>query len=327
MLYARGVMICLFFALWAFYLTIQQVLNPKSTNYRLAAFHSLAFFSLVSYGYFIALSYAFCLGYFFWKKDYAGAWLQIKSALGCSILCFLLMLPLLLGTGLQPGLQTLGAQANLNALSGWPYHNYSEFISGHAYGFYLLLGFNLLSFFLLKEKKYRPILIWMNLSLLLPAGFYVLGWSLLPERAMAFLVIPVLFSFVFIAQTLSSSKYLFLIIPIVGYLHYYSYQSNFIQWSRGLDQQTEQLADALQKNNVRAIYNHSTAFSYFIPGLSYYSNRREENLRFGSADKNSTRFASPQILENGDAVVVSPDSNLHFPVLFRTEDFVVYQKK
>ena len=327
MLYARGVMPMLFFCWWAYYDVVRSFQKRFHPN-RLALFHSLAAYTMVSYSLFPLITYSFSIFYFVIRKDYRQVIFQLRSLLlfiGCTALLYL---PLFLGTGFSGGWQALQTSSNLNALHGWFYHNYSEFTTGHGYAFYMALMGALWMFFSKKYKPLQPLLLLQAVLLCIPFLFVIFQKSLPPERALAFIALPVVIMFVLFLQVFKKPNLGFLLLlPLIVATQAYTFQSNFLNWSKGLDHQVRELAMRFEEEKINSLYVHSNSFSYFIPGLLYYHHIHHKTLQIATSNRTSTRFQNPNTMPLYDALVLSPDSTVRFPVLFSCPDFVVYRKK
>lgn len=326
MLYARGVMVCLFFAIWAWY-DVVQGFQGKHHPLRMALFHALAGYAMISYALLPLLVYTYTILFALVSKQRSWLRSQLKSALWFALFLTLLYLPMALGTGFSGGRTALSASSNLTALHDWFYYNYASFFTGWKYGLFLLLALNGFLFFLPSCKSQRPLLLLHGILLLMPFGFGILHWSFPPERALAFLVLPILSSLVLPVSWMPRYASIVLTCLICLLMQGYALQSDFLHWSQGLDRQAKVVAKRLADRKASRLYANDPNFSYFIPGITYYFNLKQLPLQVYSSDSHSTRYFPVDSMTHMDAFAVPGNSQLRFPVLFRNDDFVLYGKK
>ena len=338
MMYARGVILEIFFSIIIISLFFYYF--KKGFTYQriiiLSIFNALATYSMLSHPYFIL---ATSLGFFIYaisiSKD-----LILKSivygGLSC-LLSYLLLVPMQLGTGLTPGLSA-SYGFSLPSFNDYLHHIelYSSFITGFSLLFYL---FFLISIILLVQNLRKKNIVYflslMNLGLLLLMVLIPLFTKIFPpERAFGFLIlvpISMLSLLYFKIKDMKFGKILFIGLTII-FAFIFSYKSqthHFLNWSKKLDQQVNELFTILNSNNINTIYGECVDAYYFAPGLDFYFKQIGKTFVYVSSSKQSTRYAaSPNSTIR--CIMVCKDKISKLPittkVIYETKEIVVYKK-
>jgi hypothetical protein len=327
MLYARGVMVNMFFLVCIYHcltrlvekrLTFFQVLGISSLN-------ALATYSILSHIYFIVFSSIAMVLYLIFSKKYA-LLLQVFCYSFLSILLSgILISPFLLGTGISFGLDASIANTSYLALHDLPFHCYSEFYSGWWCAFYILLLINMGLLFVSSAKKYQFLII---INLIFMASIFLIKWLthiFPPERALTYLVLVPFSTIILLCNFLRTKKIITISLAVCFSVasFYQAYTGSFMNWSKVLDKRVKQLSDVLMRNNIESVYNYSPTFYYFVPGLVYYYSLNHKRFNYYTSIKESTRYKPISEVDKVDCIVVS-DTTLPYPVIFKEDEDIVY---
>lgn len=325
MLYARGVIMEIFFAILIIFLLWHYERKGFSLNKMLllSLLNALGVLAMITHLYFIAFSaISFGLTVFInrsikWKS--LVQYTFISSGLG-----LLVLLPMAAGSGLSPAINAGKANSNYLVLHGLPYHCYADFSTGHIFGFYVLIVLNIVLLFRKTAVNSRLLIINNFVLLMAPilAGLVTNAW--LPERALAFLCIPALTTFALLSSWLIDKKTLIILMSIVlcVALNIKVYDHSKLNWSKEKDRAVYRLATILQKNNMHGIYDESRQFAYFIAGIQYYFAIQHQTIRYHTTDPASNRYTA---VRPADAdCLVSGQAKLPLPLLFSFEEVYVY---
>ncbi|MBK7764179.1 MAG: hypothetical protein IPI46_12685 [Bacteroidetes bacterium] len=293
--------------------------------------NALGTFSMLSHVYFIGASSLFIMasGFVTKKSNLFFAFSYFMVSICCSVL---LLIPILLGTGLQAGMQAAHSSQTIH----WrDYLNnineYSSFITGISWGLYFLLGLMLLMFVKEGKRLLIPFLFTLSIAsimFIIPAVTHVFP----PPRAFGFLVlIPIIVFGLSLYFVYIKSKWIAMLSTIVmaAFFSERAHTHPFLNWSKQLDKEVEHVSEVMIKNNIHAAFNDCRDFDYFIPGISYYYMQSHENIQFTSSAKNSTRHTD-SIPSNTEAIIVSKMSNQKpskdFSLLYSIGDVLIYKR-
>jgi len=249
------------------------------------------------------------------------AWQTLRRGLFYMILSALPLVPMLLGTGWGKGF----SKGRWLALHGSPYSCYAEFFTGFGWAFYVLLLWNGIAFFLFPNKKDRAMLVLNCILLISPWCIYLLTDVYPPERALAYLVWPVVISMLYACRLFSNLKLSGALVLIVAVaMHTQAYTGLFLNWSHRLDKKVHELSAVLLKQNIHSLYTHHKDLYYFHPGLEFYYHLANQPIDLATSTTASTRF---QPYNNRfHYAAIAEDTVLHrgkIP-LFRLDDWGVY---
>jgi hypothetical protein len=336
MLFARGVMLSMVFALiLLFFFFVKQIKNwDKVDIFCVGLIGALGCYAMISFPIFVIVLWL-CAAVQYIKQTKVKALLPLLFAgLWLGVFTLVLYSPMLLGSGLGPGLSSGYMKTGFNFAS---LLSTTDFISRNQIGFYrgaiIFILLNIVSLFFSKRKE----IILLNLLLLaLPYLLFLIGISL-PARALSFQFIAYLFSLILLLEIIKNktSQVGAVIIGILFCLafHYTSLTHTFLGWSAKRDQGAHEIATVLHKNKLTSLYDLDGSFGYFVPGLQYYFKVRNKNLNFRTNNRTSTRFQDPN-QQNGIVFVTETrkyDAKLTDEILFRYQDeavdFTIYQRK
>lgn len=322
MLYARGVMLELFFVTWISALLIDSMNREMSRRKAglLCILNALATLSMLSHVVFIIGSgLALLVAAIVKRSGYTAIWNTVLYSLGSMALSALAFLPMMMGTGLSPLRRAATGGLGIDLYHCLHYiEDCSIFLTGFRYSLWIcLIGYIIM---LLTSLRRAPLAWHMALlacCLLLSVAAAVCGGSLPPERAFSFLfLLPLGLTGMVIAfvqqrfkqalPVMLAALVFALVLSIRGHTH------PFLNWSKQLDHEVKQAAKELQRANIRSVYNDNRDFDYFIPGVDYYSHRKGKGITFSSSSRASTRYGAVPGIET-QAVVVTPVDRYKYP--------------
>lgn len=328
MLYARGVIFEIFFALLICYL-IYQYLQQKVTINKivfLALLNALGVASMLSHVYFIAFSSAGILLYLIFQKEKQWHFIVLYSVL--SVLFSLIFLsPMIFGSGISPGLNAGTADANYLVLHYLPFHCYADYSTGLWFGFYILIALNLLMFWKKEALQYRQLIL-INLVLLIsPLIIRYTTGAWIPERALAFLIVVPVSTFAMVVTVFRIQRIVIISFSLVAaiLLSIVVYQHPKLNWSKEKDRQVYQLASIMKAQNLKEIYNESNEFIYYIPGIQYYFLIDKKQILYGTSIAGSNRFQAEMPGTADCRIIASPISNVQ--PIFSSDSLFVYKLK
>ncbi len=324
MLYARGVMLEILFALPLAYFIIKAMQQPMSRNalFTFVVLQALGTYSMLSHPYFIAFSgLALVVSQLFKHKSkwFAYSWLLIASVLAG----LLLLVPVMMGTGLGLGLQVAAGQHSNITLSLLltQVEKNAQFITGYSYAFYVLALINLIA--LRHSSKQVQATALLNFCLLLcPIFIPLLTHTVPPERALAFLVVvPVLtmgLAIRMLPKPIPAYAYGLGGLLLISILSWKSHTHGFLNWSRKKDKAARETATVLMQQGVQTLYNQCADMSYYIPAIDYYYRIEGQHISFYSSEQASTRYAP--VSESGKFDITAsccPDTTVTPPRLVK----------
>ncbi len=335
MLFARGVMLALFFALLMLYYFLVKKIGEWSRTDRfiLSIIGSLGCYAMISFPIFIAVLFLIYLisANKIKRRD---AIRQILWVIfGIAIGSLMLYLPMILGTGMSLGIHS---NYNINTLDWTAYFNKVALNSknqiGYYIGSYIFLTLNAVLFFLSKRRK----LLILNIGLLLlPFCLPLLLQIYLPARALGFQLFAYLFTlliFLELAYNQFGTKALFAlsVFMVLGF-NYISTTHTFFDWSARRDKAAFEIAQVFQRRGIKQYYDLDGTFDYFVPSILYHHKIVGREIYFSTNDKKSTRYTLAENFE-GNCFVISAaqyQSQPEHTILYEYKDedqaFVVYQ--
>lgn len=350
MLYARGVMMEVFFAGLIIYLLYPFISTGLSSSKRTLIatvfMNGLATLSMLSHVYFIALTTMAMLFIGLSERNREKIVFSIQYGIFALVFSSVLLLPMVLGTGIGSGISAGLSHLNFLALHDAPTQCYSDFISGHGYGIYALMMFNFL-LIVLNPGKTTGRLALFNLCLL--SGIWLipgLTQTYPAERTLGFLSLTTIttlclvFKWIleFQAPDLDSipehgHKKRFLgssiLILLAMWMQIHSHHHRFIRWSERLDHEVLSLSSDMMEHHIDRVYNQCNRFAYFVPGIEYYFSLNDRNFNYTTSDSSSTRYVSQK--QSKDEYVIDCIENLNPSVdsghLIRTSGFYLYKEQ
>ncbi len=333
MLYARGVMYDMVFAIMAFFAVLFWIENKKALHY------------LVVYGLATAASmYAMPTHLYLWAilflamliscyKTLKNYWKYLIAAnAGAGLLSLLLYAPILAGSGisflLTAASDTVSPRPAVNDL--FLYNaDISRFFTGYNTGLFILVSIAFVLLLLTKKFTHYRLLFLCCWSLyLLPSFIYFVQNVQVPARALAFtgLLVPLLFSAILASLTGTVLRLVLAagIIVTAGSAAFISHQHHYLNWSIELDKHTKQLASVLMQHHITTCYDNSSGsgFFYYYPALEYYYRMNGQTFQLYTADKSSLRYKPLPVGDEYDCLVYPSGEKVNrdsFIVLFSDE--------
>lgn len=337
MLFARGVMLALFFGIIILYFFfIRKFENCNKTEATiLILVCSLGAYSMISFPVFVAIIFILGSIQAIIHQNWKGLKTIIITGVTTMIIGLILYLPMMLGTGM-----------NLNAASGyfvktinWDiYLDKATFVSRNQIGFYIgsyiFLAFNAALLFL---SKRRFVIVFNIVLLLIPFVFPLLSKTYLPARALGFQVFGYLFTLLLILELIyqKSNTIVFAVTSLVIVIGFniVSVTHTFFTWSARQDKGAYEIAQVLQENNIESYYDQTSEFQYFVPAILYHHKIADKAITFYSSNRKSSRY-TPIVLYDGNTYVInkkrfSADKNKEILYEYTDEDraFIVYRMR
>ncbi len=291
MLYARGVMFEMFFSILICYL-LSQSLKEKVPLHKiifLSLLNALGTFSMLSHAYFIVLTSLAASVYLLFQKEKQIRFIILYPLLSISF-SVILLAPMILGTGISPGVDAGVADANYLVLHYLPFHCYSDFMAGSWFVFYILAALNIV--FILKPKEDLFLSVMSLIFILSPFIIRYTTGIFPPERALAFLTVSTVLTFAMTVRHFSIKYYSHLSFTLITLfvLNYSVYNHPKLNWSKQLDKEVYKLADILKRYRVKSVYSENSRFSYYVPGIQYYYYTDKKEIIYTTSIKGSTRY-------------------------------------
>lgn len=328
MLYARGVMVNLFFLICIFY-CLTKLAEKKLRFWQILCvsfLNALATYSILSHVYFIVFSCVSLFFYTIYSKKYNLVLQVFYYGLFSCLFTGILLIPILVGTGISFGVSASVANASYLALHHLPLHCYADFYGGWWFSFYILLSINIILFFLTSAKKYKFIVV---SNIVFVASIFIIKYTTHiypPERALTYLTIVPLSTIMLLGNLLRKNLTVCLTFFLSVVSFYQAYTGDYLNWSKNLDFRVKQLSEVLIKKDIETLYNDSPDFFYFVPGLIYYYSLNNKQLNYYTSTKESTRYKPILEVDSIDCIVVS-DSILSFPIIFKEDKSTIYLLK
>lgn len=294
MLFARGVMLALLFALLILYYFILKPITiwSKTDQITLSILGALGCYSMISFPLFLIMLFIIYGLQGILKKDGTAIKKLVWTTVGIVIGAGLLYLPMFLGSGLS---------LVANSTYGVASFNWNEYLDatlkvsrdqiGFYYGAYTFIAFNVLLLFLSNRKK---IMVLNILLLLLPYIIPLLLKTYLPARALGFQAIAYLFTLLLIFEYLFQKFNIAVILvtsifTIIGF-NYISTTHTFFDWSARPDKGVYEIAQLMQKEGITSYYDFDGRFAYFVPGILYHHKIQGKQIAYKTSNKNSARY-------------------------------------
>ena len=321
MLYARGVIYESFFAIAAIFSLYWWA---QTGNKKWMVFFSLAnalgMYAMPTHLYMWVL--LFVLGAIMCLRQRKSLVAPFLLANGFAVvLCFLLYLPVLLGSGISfvvgaaaPRYTYIQIIPNIPAFVAY----YSGYFTGFRVGIVCIAGIAT-GFLLQRKARYEVFALSLVLALcFLPLLAYVMLRMVVPWRALGFVALAMPLFFAITLQRLEKGKghrmlYPFIIL-IAGVLVVVSHRCYDLNWSRPRDREAIRLSDLFMNRGVRNMYDSSAGseFFYFYPALQYYYEMHHKQINFWVVASNSIRFRPFRLDDGYDCIVYRADRSGNF---------------
>ena len=337
MLFARGVMLALFFAIPLLYFFIV----PRAENWTksdiviVALISAWGSYSMISFPVLLCTLYLISLILILIRKNKVRIKHVLMAAVVSFVLSFLFYSPMLLGTGLnlQPHSGYLMNEVDWTLLI-----EKAEFVSRNQIGFYWGAYFFIILNMVLLFLSKRQYIILFNLALLAtPFVLPILFKTYLPARALGFQAFAYLLSALVLLEYVLrfTNRYALVLIAILALLgfNYVSISHTFFTWSKSQDKGAFEIAQVFQEQKITDYYDLSGAFQYFVPSILYHHKIVGQPIRFYTNDKKSSRYLAAKDYKGEVFVIKTSDykENGENKILYRYQDedrgFTIYQKK
>lgn len=327
MLRSRGVMFELFFIVLVFYFLINYLSQKFTFNTILfiSFLNALGTYSMLSHAYFIVFSFGsffliLLLEIRFSELKYSFYYLFFSI-----VFSLILLIPMFVGTGVSLGVNAGVSHANYLAMHyPFSYQCYSAFITGNKY---LILLFAAISFVFLFQKNVLLKRIAIINFVLFTAIFFIPIFSNATpaERTLGMLILLPLFILPLFVNYINQKILIILSIIYCLFLHYSTLNMSEFIWSKKLDKHVLNVSEVLLKNNIHGVSNNSDLFTYFIPGITYYFNLRNQKIEVQSFNKNSTRYATN--LADYNCIVVDKKDTINYgKLIYNQYKFKIFIK-
>lgn len=283
MLYARGYIWVMFFALMALWMSLKILKTPQKYNLWLSYIiaQCLGVYSNPVYLYhFLPLNTLLSLVFMF-KLDRAALKQWFKANLWIVAILIILHLPLLATNGLPFLTNSVSYQRIITMSIYWHYINRVADWWWWGQGIYLYWIVIVLAVFLIivliqfwhKNKAIRYLALLSLIYLLLPSISYALLATETPYRAWSFVIIYIALSLALGLHLLAakikwtSSKLTVVLVLVTSLTAYSAWQHYFINWTAEIDLEAKKLAQELGKLDAKEVYSFSR---YNKPLLEFY---------------------------------------------------------
>jgi len=321
MLYARGVMFELFFALLSAFSLLYMLKSntPKKYLVLYAIANIAGMYSMPTHLYFWVLQSVPVFLYIIRaKKNLLKPFLYYTAvAFILSIICWM---PVVAGSGISFVVNAATNSALVNALiPDISFYNkgISTFFTGWPYGLLIIAATTvmLLAPFKKVNKQNIYIIAFVLLLYCLPSLIYVLQHNAIPERSIAFVgfIIPICFCLVIFSfrNNLPSAVQVTAvgIFFIRGCL--VSNNHNYMHWSEDKDKQAVAISKLLMQHSVKTCYDNSTGseFYYYYPALEYYYSLKGLGISLNMATPNSQRYKPLLPTDDYDCIIAVDNNN------------------
>jgi len=337
MLYARGVMFELFFAIVSMFSLLFMLRGGSTKKYfTLFVIANIAgMYSTPTHVYFLIVQGIVALVYvLFYNKPLVKPFVlnNILVAVG-SIICYL---PVVAGSGVSFALHPPAMPGLVNKLLPdllFYSSNSNTFFTGGPWGLYILLALTMAVVIIFKKRNRatRFLIAAAMAFCCLPLAIYFVQRIGIPERALAFigLVIPLCCCLIFYALKDNFTQYtltvLLATLTIAGGI--ISHQHYFMNWSAETDRKAITISNLLMQQHVTSVYNNadSSKFFYYYPALEYYYGFKHQAVDVSMSTPNSLRYKPFNaaddydcVIENVNAMPNAALSNYH--ILYTDED-------
>jgi len=332
MLYARGVMFALFFAIVSIFSVLFWLRNKQQTTYLVvyAIASAAGVYSMPTNVYLCLILFLLTLSASPIKgKSHILPFFLANTAAG--LLSLLLYAPILVGSGVSflynAAVDTTSPRPSLNDI--FNYHlSVSPFFTGYTAVLLVLIMIVLIAIAVSKQLQQY----WFIFSLccclyLLPVIIYFFQNVQLPLRSIAFvgLIIPLLYSIIIFSIREAPHPLLVFFIILTGLgAGYISHKHEYLNWSRQLDTQVKELAYLLMQHQVSTCYANSTGTDLFYdyPAIEYYYKINNRPFTLTVAEQNSLRYKPFTVTDNYDCIInhLSDKTPDNYHEIYRDKD-------
>ncbi len=333
MLYARGVMFSLLFAILALFCLLFWICQPHRYSYLVLYVLAAAagMYAMPTQIYLLVvlfiISLVICLRHFPSHSRYL-VYAHLAAATGS----LLLYAPLMAGSGISLLLSSAVNQTG-NTLSWSDIFQYnagvSFFFTGYGTGLLILVLLLLVTIVFYRQQESRLLGWFCGCLLLLPLLISAMQNVTIPPRALAFtgLIVPLSFA-VFIAtfKTIRKSYLIMSIIAVAGTgSAVISHHHPFLNWSLQQDKRAEEIFNLFVQHHVTTCYDHSAGsnFFYYHPALEYYYRLEDRTFVLFTNAANSLRYKPLSKSDHYDCIVYhlhDTVDTIHYREWYRNEE-------
>ena len=330
MLYGRGVMLEILFAIISFFSIAFWIRKPQRTDF--LVIYSMAtiggFYAMPTHLYFWILLSVITMGTISGKKQSRYFFFANLTSIAGAFLCYL---PIALGSGFSFITQIFQQRETYAFLfRSLPRYSggVSVFLTGSPYLILLILILCIYLMATTKEKILRFALRLMIGLCFLPVMLTLIQQFYIPPRAVGYisLILPLLIGVLMyrFATKIRGAAYLSILAVLLTGGLLISHFHNSINWSRKADEESKIISQLLIQNHVQTCYDNSpgSPFEYFYPGIEYYYGQQNRNIQLQVHSTRSIRFKPFHIEDHYDCIVVNPDFrdpelNLRYNLLYQ----------
>jgi len=334
MLYARGVMFELFFAVISIFSLLYLFKSNAAKKYLLlyVIVNIAGIYAMPSHLYFLLLQVLVAVIYMARSKIQL-----LRPFLLCNMLvlliAFICYLPVIAGSGISFILHPAINPALVNETTAdLLFYNkgISTFFTGYPYGLFLVLAITIILLIVFKRATRHTIafIFFALLLYVLPSGIYFVQHNTVTERAIAFtgLILPICFCVIVFAfknnfTPLSQGVFISLLF-ITGCI--ISARHRFLLWSAEKDKKAITISSILMQRRVETCYDNSpgSGFAYYYPSLEYYYSLKGLYFNLTTSAVNSQRYKPLMAADNYDCMV----ANITDTTFERSKSYVVVYK-
>lgn len=286
-LYARGTLLALLVSALFLYAVYDYLAYKKGSSvFWIVVSIVLGFYSIPTF------LFPFVIGVFFIMAGGGMNRQIIKGVTAALLMVALLYLPMVLGVGGGAMLSEAASRQPFASLLP-VFKKFSRitivsFMGGvwEAVAVFLLL---LIPFFYRKFKTGG--MLW--LLVMFPFySFWLLGYPV-PERAIPFVVLPVVIAWVLLIGQLQRVHRLWagavLLVLVVMY-HWKTHNSHYLNWSVKSDREGLGLRTWLVREQKNTLIDDTRSFFYYYPSIDYYTRQKKAPVQIISGDPRSNRY-------------------------------------
>ncbi len=315
MLYAKGVMLELFFAIISFFCIVFFLKKDFARRYLLVfvIVNVAGFYAMLTHVYFWALQLIVGSMYISFYRRYLLKPFLISNGF-ILFFSFFFYMPVLIGSGFSFILNVAFGQTNNK--DPWtgivPFMKYINlFFTGNSYGFVIaLLSAGSVLMIFRKTRKENIFLFACGVALfILPLIVRIIQRIYIAERAIPFigLIVPLCGFLIYSIIKDHVKKYLvslsivflFTLMCVVTHFHY------FRSWNVRSDKNAITISELLMQHHVNNCYDNApdSRFFYYYPALEYYYHQKGLSIDLRMAAQNSLRYKSFSPADDYDCII------------------------
>ncbi len=315
MLYARGVIFELFFAIVSIFCVLNIINNKPQKKYFIifVLANAAGLYAIPTHVYFLVMEMVITVIYArrFKKEILKPFLLNNLLVMGISFICYL---PVIIGSGLSFILDPPPNPALVNQIvPDLIFYNrgVGTFFTGEPYGLIFLLVLTTATTFIVKKFK-KPLTYLIRYAFmlcLLPTVIYLLHRTTIAERAIPFIgfIVPLCLCIIFFVLKDRVKQYW--LYAILGFLFIagcvVSDRQSFMNWSAEQDKKAITIANLLMQNHVASCYDNAatSGFYYYYPALEYYYGQQNRAIDINVSTPNSLRYKVLTPEDNYDCII------------------------